>query len=86
MSRGFTHSSLGDKQGALTDYNQAICLNPDCAKAYNNRGLLRNSLGDKQGAVEDLEKAVKLFFDQGDIANYKQAIEALNKLKSCQWL
>ncbi|HEY9798596.1 MAG TPA: 1-deoxy-D-xylulose-5-phosphate reductoisomerase [Leptolyngbyaceae cyanobacterium] len=80
-NRGLARRKLEDKQGAIQDYSEAIRLNPNHGKAYNNRGLIRAVLGDKQAAAEDLQKAADIFFDEGDITNYKQAIEALNSLK-----
>jgi 1-deoxy-D-xylulose-5-phosphate reductoisomerase len=80
-NRGLARRKLEDKQGAIQDYSEAIQLNPHHGKAYNNRGLIRAVLGDKQAAAEDLQKAADIFFDEGDITNYKQAIEALNSLK-----
>lgn len=82
FNRGCVHRKLGATQKAITDYNQAIQLNSEYAAAYNNRGRARFDLRDIEGAAEDIQKAADLFFDQGDIANYKQAIEALNELKS----
>jgi hypothetical protein len=35
---------LGDKQGAISDFTQAIQINPNFANAYNNRGATRNDL------------------------------------------
>ncbi|MBO1062429.1 MAG: serine protease, partial [Aphanizomenon flos-aquae CP01] len=48
-NRGIVRDELGDKQGAIDDYTQAIKINPNLAQAYNNRGIVRNELGDKQG-------------------------------------
>ncbi|WP_198014993.1 tetratricopeptide repeat protein [Mastigocladopsis repens] len=52
-NRGLLRSNLGDKKGALDDYNQALRLNPKHTKAYNNRRNVLRELGDKKGAVED---------------------------------
>ncbi|MEG4341602.1 tetratricopeptide repeat protein, partial [Microcoleus sp. D3_18_C2] len=41
-NRGAVRSELGDKKGAITDYNKAIELQPDLAQAYYNRGLVRS--------------------------------------------
>jgi tetratricopeptide (TPR) repeat protein len=64
--RGFTRSSLGDKQPTITnyaqainDYNQAIKLKPDFATAYNNRGSLHFDRGDTQAAIADYDQAIK---------------------------
>jgi len=51
---------LGDKQGAVADYNQAIAINPQNADAYNNRGNSKYDLGDTQGACADYKKAIAL--------------------------
>jgi tetratricopeptide (TPR) repeat protein len=58
--RGNLRSDLGDKQGALADYNKAIKLKPDDADAYKKRGIVRSDLGDKQGAIADYNKAIEL--------------------------
>ncbi len=59
-NRGLARSDLGDKQGAIADYNQAITLDPKNALAYNNRGVVRSDLGDKQGAIADYNQAITL--------------------------
>jgi tetratricopeptide (TPR) repeat protein len=52
---------LNDYQGALTDFNQAISLNPKFFEAYNNRGILKyTNLNDYQGALADYNQAISL--------------------------
>jgi tetratricopeptide (TPR) repeat protein len=84
FNRGNIRRKLGDNHKAIADYNQAILLDSKYAAAYNNRGRARHELRDMQGANEDLQKAAELFFEEGDIASYKQAMDALNSLKSRQ--
>ena len=79
-NRGLAKSESGDKAGAIADYTQAITINPQYANAYSNRGLAKYALGDKAGAIKDLETAKQLFQQQGDIQNYQQVQEILNKL------
>jgi tetratricopeptide (TPR) repeat protein/S1-C subfamily serine protease len=59
INRGNVRNELGDKQGAIDDYTQAIKINPNDALAYYNRGIVRNELGDKQGAIDDYTLAIK---------------------------
>ena len=61
MVRGKAKSALGDKEGAIADYNQAIRLNPDNAKAYKNRGHAYRKLGENQQALRDFRVSWRLF-------------------------
>ncbi|MDB9446377.1 tetratricopeptide repeat protein [Anabaena sp. CS-542/02] len=60
FNRGFDRSDLGDKQGAIDDYTQAIHIDPNFALAYFNRGVDRSNLGDKQGAIDDYTQAIHI--------------------------
>jgi tetratricopeptide (TPR) repeat protein len=59
LNQGIVRNDLGDKQGAIDDFNQAIKFNPNLALAYYNRGIVRYELGDKQGAIDDFNQAIK---------------------------
>ena len=58
--RAYTKSGLGDKQGAIADYNQAIVINPRYNGAYINRGNTKSFLGDNQGAILDYDRAIAI--------------------------
>ena len=73
-------SELGDKQGAIVDYNEAIRINPNYDDAYNNRGNAKSELGDKQGAIADYREAARLFQQQGKTADYEDAQNKIRKL------
>ena len=49
-----------DSSRAIELYTQLLALNPDNAKAYNNRGIVKSDLGDKSGALSDYDKAIEL--------------------------
>jgi tetratricopeptide (TPR) repeat protein len=57
---GVARANSGDKQGAISDYTEAIRLDPQDAKAYSNRGANRAALGDRQGAMTDYNEAIRL--------------------------
>jgi tetratricopeptide (TPR) repeat protein/S1-C subfamily serine protease len=59
-NRGNVRYDLGDKPGAIDDFNQAIKINPNLAQAYYNRGNVRYDLGDKPGAIDDYTLAIKI--------------------------
>ncbi|MDH6098039.1 tetratricopeptide repeat protein [Anabaenopsis sp. FSS-46] len=60
FNRGVDRSDLGDNQGAIDDYTQAIHIDPNYANAYNNRGLARSNLGDYQSAIDDYTQAIQI--------------------------
>ncbi|WP_295621272.1 tetratricopeptide repeat protein [Chamaesiphon sp. GL140_3_metabinner_50] len=59
--RAMLKDKLGDRQGALADYNRAIDLEPNFTTAYLHRGLFReNRLNFPLGAFLDYNRAVEL--------------------------
>lgn len=51
----------GDYRGALADYDRAIALKPDYAKAYRARSTVKSGkINDPQGALSDLNRAIQL--------------------------
>jgi tetratricopeptide (TPR) repeat protein/S1-C subfamily serine protease len=59
-NRGTTKSELGDKKGALSDYDIAIQINPQFAEAYYSRGADKGKSGDTKGAISDYNMAIRL--------------------------
>ncbi|HBE60500.1 MAG TPA: hypothetical protein DDW56_24175, partial [Cyanobacteria bacterium UBA11366] len=47
-------------EGAISDYNRAIEINPNYTFAYYNRGITRSRQGDKKGAIADFDRAIEL--------------------------
>ncbi|KRH97609.1 hypothetical protein ASL19_15280 [Cylindrospermopsis sp. CR12] len=60
IARGIALYELGDKQGAIVDYNQAIKIDPNYANAYIAKGVARSDLGDKQGGIDDYNQAIQI--------------------------
>ena len=58
--RAYAKDDLGDKEGAIADYNQAIAINPKDDASYFNRALVKTDLGDKQGAIADYNQAIAI--------------------------
>ncbi|XGB38463.1 MAG: tetratricopeptide repeat protein [Cyanobacteria bacterium LVE1205-1] len=50
----------GDFLGAISDYSEAIRIDPNYAKAYNNRGFAKDKLKDYQGAISDYSEAIRI--------------------------
>jgi tetratricopeptide (TPR) repeat protein/S1-C subfamily serine protease len=57
-NRGYVKSALGDKKGAIADYDLALGIYPQSALIYCNRGNAKSALGDKKGAIADYEQAI----------------------------
>ena len=58
--RAYAKHDLGDRQGAIADYNKVITINPQFFYAYNNRASAKLELGDNQGAIADYTKAIAI--------------------------
>lgn len=80
--RGLNYQGIGNKEGSLVDFTEAIRIDPNHSQAYYSRGLINSELGNKQQAVQDLRTAAKLFFEEGDIANYQVARDLSKQLHS----
>ncbi|WP_310482939.1 tetratricopeptide repeat protein [Chamaesiphon sp. VAR_48_metabat_403] len=58
--RARTKLAMGQKNGAIADFNLAIAIDPKNLHNYYQRGEVRLSLGDNQGAIADFTNALKL--------------------------
>jgi len=75
--RALAKSDLGDKRGAIADYNQAIAINPQFADAFYNRGLAKSDLGDKRGAIADYSQAIAINPQHADAYNNRGVAKSI---------
>ena len=62
---------MGVYQEAIKDYEQALKINPNEAKAFYNRAIVYSRLEEMKKAIDDYQNAAKLFGDAEDWSNYK---------------
>jgi tetratricopeptide (TPR) repeat protein len=61
LSRGYQRKGKKDFQGAISDFTEAIHLDPQNARAYTERWLVRyQHTGDFQGAIADQTAIIRL--------------------------
>ena len=60
MNRSANKAALGDYAGTITDYDEAIRLNPKEARSYANRGIANRNLNNIQEAEMDFQTALEL--------------------------
>ena len=60
FDQGKADQSKGDNDSALTNFDQAILLNPNNAEAYDSRGEVYASKGDYARAMADYNEALRL--------------------------
>lgn len=63
--RGRARLELGDREGAITDFNTALDLNPGSALAYNERGRTYHKAGNNNQAIKEYSAALDLFPSYG---------------------
>jgi tetratricopeptide (TPR) repeat protein len=59
-SRGTIYYEQGNLDRAISEFDQAILLNPDFVEAYVQRGLVYDFKGDVDYAIDDFDKAIQL--------------------------
>lgn len=59
-NQAVTHYDLGDRKGALADFERVLAATPEDALAFNYRGLVRYDLGDCDGALADFNRSLEL--------------------------
>jgi tetratricopeptide (TPR) repeat protein len=89
LERGIAHHYLGEDDPALEDFNQAIDLNPDLARAYSARGSIFRSRGDFKHALDEfsrsigIESNVDALFERGQtyesLGEHQKAIDDYDK-------
>lgn len=60
LKRGLTYLELGQRDKAITDFENAIAIEPDDAVAHYQLGHLRLAMGENKKAVEQLTSCLKV--------------------------
>lgn len=68
VDQGNELAKVGDYDGAVDEYSEAIRLNPRIAIAYHDRGFAYFMLGQLRRAIEDFNDAIRL--DPGHVYTY----------------
>ena len=63
IKNGSNKLQSSDYEGAISEFNKAIKIQPRYADSYNLRGLCKTKLKDAKGALSDFNKAIKLKLD-----------------------
>ena len=66
-NRAISKHKLKDYNGAISDYNKAIEINPNLAVAYYNRAISKYFTNDLTGACEDAKKSASLGNDASKV-------------------
>jgi tetratricopeptide (TPR) repeat protein len=65
VERGTGFYEIGDCQQAISAYNLALAVDPQCVSAYCGRGNARRYVGDYQGSWSDFDTALSIDPDRG---------------------
>jgi tetratricopeptide (TPR) repeat protein len=64
VGRGIVFLRQKDYQKAITDFTEAIRIDPYGGLAYQKRSEAKKAVGDAAGAMADIDKAVELMTQQ----------------------
>ena len=78
VMRGATRYDLGDREGAIADYGQAITINQDFARAYYFRASVYLKMRNKQLAIKDFKAAAERYLAQGNVEGYQKTRQLLS--------
>lgn len=72
QNRGLYRQNIGNFQGALEDYNEAVKVEPHSITAPLTRGIIKGQMGDFKGGIEDINRSIAIadtsydqFFQRG---------------------
>jgi tetratricopeptide (TPR) repeat protein len=84
VNRGILRGRRNETEGALSDYDRGIALNPGLGEAYVDRGAALLVLKRYDDALADLDKGISLGANRVQIAYYDRAIvdEALGNIRA----
>jgi predicted O-linked N-acetylglucosamine transferase (SPINDLY family)/ADP-heptose:LPS heptosyltransferase len=83
INQGNDQEDQGLLEDALANYEQAISINPNYARAYSNRGNVLQSLQRFQEAIASYDKALALKPDYAEVFyNKGNALQACKQLES----
>jgi tetratricopeptide (TPR) repeat protein len=81
-NRGNARMAAGNKEGALSDYNQALALDSNYAPAFYNRGLYRYQLSQREEALSDYNRVIALdstyapaYYNRGNVRAHLGELE-----------
>ncbi len=74
VNRGIVRSSRGDLEGAVTDYNNALRINPTLGEAFANRGTVYIRKEQYTTALNELDRALSLDLEQPAMVYFNRAI------------
>ncbi len=74
--RGAARYAEGDPWGSVSEFDEALRLDPGLVAAYNNRGVARHELGDATGALADFDEALRLGMNSSDLYGNRAAVRA----------
>jgi len=87
--RGWVQANLGNYDGALESFNNAISADPDAFPAYYNKAWILSRKGDMAGAVAAYDKSldwanpkrleIKSYGILGPVGTYRDAADAIDR-------
>ena len=67
---------------SVADFTRVLEIDSQNSLAYYSRGYVYERLGNKTQAIADFKQAATLFQQQGNLKDYQEALQQIEKLNS----
>ena len=81
LRTGNEKAKQGDCEGAISNYDQVLCLTPNFPIAYYHRGLAKRNIGQYSDVISDFDQALDL---KPDFADVRVALEETIQIRTTE--
>ncbi|MEL7331786.1 MAG: tetratricopeptide repeat protein [Cyanobacteria bacterium J06560_2] len=71
--------NTGDFEGAFSDIDKALDLDPSAPSYYSSRGMIQSVRGNKEAAKTDMQKSADIYLERGETENRQNVLNLMEQ-------